>query len=88
MIKFVKKNMSTTQIKERISRYLDNADTRFLYLIYGMVKADVKSSLVRSQSDFDIDRKQYNKEIADAERRIKEGNFITQEILDKEMEQW
>lgn len=31
---------------------------------------------------------QYNKELEESERQIEEGNYTTQEDLEKEMEQW
>lgn len=35
-----------------------------------------------------VDIKAYNKEINDAMKRIDDGNFTTQEDLEKEMESW
>lgn len=35
-----------------------------------------------------ISIEQYNKELDEAEKQIEEGNFITQQVLEKEMEKW
>ncbi len=49
----------------------------------------MKSFLERSEENLDrISVAQYNKELADAEKRIAQGEFITQESLREEAKKW
>lgn len=49
----------------------------------------IKTFLENRRRDFEhISIEQYNKELQEAERQIEEGNFITQEELEKEMVKW
>ena len=35
--------MSTTEIREKLHQYINEADNRFIQLVYGMMKADEQS---------------------------------------------
>lgn len=50
-----------------------------------MLKTFIKGRNAASER---ITIEQYNKELAESERQIEEGNYTTQEDLEKEMEQW
>ena len=50
-----------------------------------MIKAFLKG---RKSSSGRISIEQYNKELEESEKQIETGNFITQEELEKEMQQW
>ena len=42
----------------------------------------------RKESTDPISIEQYNKELEESEKQIEAGDFITQEDLEKEMQQW
>jgi hypothetical protein len=42
----------------------------------------------KSKSVKRLSKRQYNKELSTAEKRIEKGNFIVQEILEKESSKW
>jgi hypothetical protein len=61
--------------------------------LYSLLTPEQKSSvvtLIKSflKTDKRISRKQYNKELSAAEKRIEQGKFMTQEQLERESEKW
>ena len=50
-----------------------------------MLKAFLKT---RTENTSRISIEQYNKELDEAEKQIEDGNFITQEEMEKEMAKW
>lgn len=51
--------MSTVTIRKELQEYLNNADERFIKLVYGMMQADKSSSLLS-----EAERKELDKRIA------------------------
>jgi hypothetical protein len=76
--------MSPTSIKRELDNYLPLLTTKQQGLLLEMVKTilNVDTSSQR------ISLKQYNKEIAKSEKQIADGDFTTQEDLEKEVEGW
>jgi len=50
-----------------------------------MIKTFIKGRKTENER---ISIEQYNRELEEAERQIEQGNFITQEDLEKEMKIW
>ncbi len=61
---------------------LNEAEKKSILL---MLKTFVKG---RGKEPERISIEQYNRELEESERQIEEGNFTTQEELEKEMEKW
>lgn len=76
--------MTPTQIKKQIETYLPLLTIKQQELLLDMAK----NILHIESPDKRITKKQYNKEIAEAEKRIARGEFTTQEDLEKEMKGW
>lgn len=80
--------MSTMQIKEEIQKYLNKADTRFIYLVYGMIKEDKRRMAMYSIHGRPLTPKQYKDEINQARKEYESGKYITQEELEKKSKDW
>ena len=75
--------MSTAQIKEKLHKYINQGDERFLKVVYAMVKAySDEENIGRITVD------QYNKEIEEAEAEIDDGRGISHKDLKREMKEW
>ena len=60
---------------------------------YSLLTPEQKSSvvsLIKSflKTDLPVSRKQYNKELSAAEKRIENGKFLSQDNLEKDSEKW
>ncbi|MHB8260323.1 MAG: hypothetical protein ACYDCN_05840 [Bacteroidia bacterium] len=76
--------MTSTAIKKELNSYLPLLTDKEQALLLDMVK----SILHIEPSKQRISLKQYNKEIAAAEKQIAKGKFTTQESLEKEVKGW
>lgn len=76
--------MTATAIKKELNAYLPLLSNKQQELLLSMVK----NILHIEPSGQRISIKQYNKEIAEAEKQIARGKFTTQEYLKKEMKGW
>ncbi|MBI2269626.1 MAG: hypothetical protein HYU69_04625 [Bacteroidetes bacterium] len=76
--------MTATAIKKELNAYLPLLSNKQQELLLSMVK----NILHIEPSGQRISVKQYNKEIAKAEKQIAKGKFTTQEDLKKEMKGW
>jgi putative addiction module component (TIGR02574 family) len=54
------KPMSTVTIRKELQEYLNNADERFIQLVYGMMQADKSNDFLLSETE----RKELDKRIA------------------------
>ena len=73
-----------TAIKKELNSYIPLLTDQQQALLLDMVK----SILHIEPSNQRISIKQYNKEIADAEKQIAKGKYTTQESLEKEVKGW
>lgn len=80
--------MTTIEIKTRINKLLDQADDRLLQMIYAMLREDDKTIVAHTTEGKPLTRKAYKKELELSHKEIKQGNTITLEDLEKEIEQW
>ena len=76
--------MTTKAIKKQLDSYLPLLTVQQQELLLNMVK----SILHIDPSNKRISRKQYNKEIEESEKQIKNGRFTSQEDLEKAAEKW
>lgn len=76
--------MTTLALKKELNTYLPLLTNKQQELLLEMVK----SILHVEPSDQRISIKQYNKEIALAEKQIAIGEFTAQEALEKEAKKW
>lgn len=81
--------MGVQKLREELHDYIDLADERFLKMVYAMSKEYKKSDI----AGYNIDGSPVTKEILlkrvkTASQRVKSGDFITQEEVEKEIENW
>lgn len=81
--------MSTQEIKKELHHYIDHADLTFLKMVHAMTKVYEKESIV----GYDIDGTPISEQILknrvkSASKRVKSGEFISQEEIEKEIENW
>jgi hypothetical protein len=76
--------MTSIAIKKELDSYLPLLTDKQQALLLDMVK----SILHVEPSNQRISIKQYNKEIAAAEKQIAKGKFTTQQDLEKEVKGW
>ena len=76
--------MTATAIKKELNTYLPLLTDKQQELLLEMVK----NILHIEPSNQRISIKQYNKELAAAEKQITKGEFTTQEDLEKEVKKW
>lgn len=84
--------MAIVDLKKRVQHYIDNADDRLLKLINALAET-YQQEKETSVVSYTIDGKpltleEYNQELFNAEAEISRGEYIAQEDLEKESENW
>lgn len=81
--------MGVAELKEELHDYIDHADERFLKMVYAMSKEYKASRVIGYKIDgTPITRKELAHRVASASKRVKSGDFISQEEVEKEIENW
>ncbi len=81
--------MGTAELRKELHSYIDAADERFLKMVYAMSKEYNELDAVGHKVDgTPITREDVKKRVRAASARVKAGNYITQEDLEKEVESW
>ena len=76
--------MTSVAIKKELNNYIPMLTSKQQALLLEMVK----NILQVDNAEKRISKKQYNKEIAEAEKQIAAGKFTTQSALEKESDKW
>ena len=76
--------MTSVAVKKQLNNYIPLLTAKQQALLLEMVK----NILQVDNSEKRISVRQYNKELAEAEKQIVAGKFITQSDLVKESEKW
>lgn len=77
--------MTSLAIKKQLNNYIPLLTNKQQALLLEMVKNILQVDDSKHQR---ISIKQYNKELAEAEKQIKAGKFISQSDLEKESASW
>ena len=81
--------MSTQEIKNELHQYIDNADLIFLKMMLAMSKAYNQEAIVGYDIDGNpISEQHLKNRVKAASKRVKSGDYITQEEIEKEIENW
>ncbi|MFO7933850.1 MAG: hypothetical protein R6U78_07195 [Bacteroidales bacterium] len=80
--------MGTAELRKEVQNYIEKADDRFLRMVYAL-----KREYEEKEEDYTLpgppmDVETYRRRIKEASEQVKAGDYITQEDLEKEMEQW
>lgn len=81
--------ISTVQLREELIQYIKNADERFLKMVQAMSKEYDKDAVAGYNTDGTaISKKMLIKRVKQASAEVKSGKFISQEDIEKEIENW
>jgi hypothetical protein len=81
--------MGVQQLREEIHEFINQADERFLKMVYAMSKEYNESDVAGYNVDGSaITKKDLIKRAKAASVRVKSGNFFTQEEVEKEIKNW
>jgi len=80
--------MGTAELRKEVRSVINKADEKFLKKVLALAKSyeDEEEDYTLPGPPMDVET--YRKRILEASARVKAGEFITQEDLEKEMEQW
>lgn len=80
--------MNTVEIRKRIHQYIDVADERLLNLINAIITQDEKTIVAYTTEGKPLTVAEYKRELDLSEKEIENGEFISHEDLEKEIEKW
>lgn len=79
--------MGTAELRKELHSYIDKADEEFLKMVYAMSKEYDEPDMVGYKVDgTPITQEDVKKRVKAASARVKGGDYIPQEDLEKEME--
>jgi hypothetical protein len=82
-------SMGVAELKEELHNYIDHADERFLKMVYAMSREYKASAVIGyNVNGTPITPKELAQRVTSASKRVKSGDFITQEEIEKEIENW
>jgi len=81
--------MGTIELRKELHNYIDYADETFLKMVYAMSKEYKWPVIVGYKTDgVPISKDDLKKRVKAASKRVKAGDYITQEEIEKEVENW
>jgi len=81
--------MGVAELKTELHNYIDHADERFLKMVYAMSKEYKAPMVIGHEVDgTPITQKELVQRVTSASKRVKSGNFISHEEVEKEVENW
>jgi hypothetical protein len=81
--------MGVSELRNELHDYINHADERFLKMIYAMSKEYKKPVIVGYSSDGSpISELELKNRVRSASKRVKSGDFLTQEEVEGEVENW
>ena len=81
--------MGVSELRNELHDYINHADERFLKMIYAMSKEYKKTVTVGFSSDGSpISELELKNRVQSASKRVKSGDFLTQEEVEGEVENW
>jgi len=81
--------MGVQKLREELHHYINHADERFLKMVYAMSKEYTEETVIGYNVDGSpITRESLTKRVKAASQRVKSGDYITHEEVEKEVENW
>ena len=81
--------MGALELKDNILELLNNADENLLKVVKEAIENYKEEEIVAYTVDGKpLNRKEYKEKLDSAMQRVREGNYTTQEDLEKEMKNW
>jgi len=81
--------MGVLELREELHSFINHADERFLKMIYAMSK-EYKSPVIvgYNPNGSPITQQELRNRVKAASKRVKSGDFLTQEEVENEVENW
>jgi hypothetical protein len=81
--------MTAIALRKEVQQYISNADDRFLKMVYAMSK-EYENTLIAGYATQgkSITKNELIERVKAASKRVKNGDFIAHEELEKEVENW
>ncbi len=81
--------MGVQKLREELHDYINHADETFLKMVYAMSKEYKKTDIIGYESDGSpITKERLLERVKSASKRVKSGDYITQQEIEKEIENW
>jgi hypothetical protein len=80
--------MGTAELRKEAHSFIDRADDKTLKKVIALAKSHEEKEEDYTLPGSPMDVETYRRRIREARERVKAGEYITQEDLEKEMEQW
>ncbi len=81
--------MRVPELREELHNIINHADERFLKMIYALSKEYKKPDIVGYDTNGKpITEKELKERVKSASKRVKTGDFISEEEIEKEIENW
>ena len=79
--------MGVLELREKLHSLINHADERFLKMVYAMSKEYKSSDIVGyNPNGSPITQQELRNRVKAASKRVKSGDFLTQEEVEKELE--
>jgi hypothetical protein len=81
--------MGVQKLRKELHNYIENADERFLKMVHAMSKEYNEPVIVGFNVDGSpISKENLVKRVKAASKRVKLGDYLTQDDVEKEVENW
>ena len=81
--------MGIPELRNELHDFINHADERFLKMVYAMSKEYENSELIGYNVDGTaITAKDLSNRVREASKRVKDGDYLTQEEIEKEINEW
>ena len=81
--------MGAVELRNTMISYINEADDRLLNVLKAVVESYRENDIVAyTVTGEPLTKQQYNEELLMAEKEIENGDFISQEDLEKESQNW
>ena len=81
--------MTTIALRKEVQQYISNADERFLKMVHAMSREYENKLVVGYTAQGEtISKDELKERVKTASKRVKSGDFIPHEELEKEVENW
>ncbi len=81
--------MGVKKLREELHEYIDKADERFLKMVSAMSKEYNKNTIVGYNVDgLPITQEKLRERAKSASQKVKSGDYISQEEVEKEIRNW
>lgn len=80
--------MNTAEIRKKIHQYVDIADQRLLHILNAIISEEQNRIVAYSVDGKPLTLKEYIEEMDQSEVEFQNGEFISQDDLEKEIKTW